>query len=85
MRAEKENDHMMEMLRAWYEYYSATGFVPSYAELAKLTEIGSKSTVHRYLALLSDAGYIKRQPGSPRAVQLTAKGREYLEGVTVSD
>ncbi|MBQ0836077.1 hypothetical protein KBP51_06295 [Lactiplantibacillus pentosus] len=85
MRAQRNHEMRDTILRAWYEYYQASGIGPSYKELMTLTEIGSTSTIHRYISMLAEADLIRYQPGKPRTVTLTTAGREYLEGMVVHD
>lgn len=85
MKKEKTYKMMDTIFRDWYEYYKARGIGPSYKELMTLTGIGSTSTIHKYIRMLADAGYIQYQPGKSRTVMITDVGRSYLEGQVASD
>ena len=49
------------------------GLPPSVREICSATGIKSTSTVHAYLRLLEDEGYISRQSGLNRAIRLTGE------------
>lgn len=46
------------------------GYPPSVREIGKAVGLKSSSTVHGYLAKLEEAGFIKRDPTKPRAIDI---------------
>lgn len=47
------------------------GYPPSVREIGKLVGLRSSSTVHGYLNSLEEKGYIRRNPSTPRAIEIT--------------
>lgn len=46
------------------------GYPPSVREIGDAVGLSSPSTVHSHLSSLADAGYIKRDPTKPRAIEV---------------
>jgi repressor LexA len=54
------------------EYFEQHGYPPTVREIGDAVGLASPSTVHAHLANLERAGFLKRDPTKPRALQLTA-------------
>lgn len=52
------------------EQVACHNYPPSVREIGKALGINSTATVHAYLDILNEKGYIKRQPSKPRAIKL---------------
>lgn len=46
------------------------GFPPSVREIGEAVGLASSSTVHAHLNILQDAGYLRRDPSKPRAIEV---------------
>jgi repressor LexA len=53
------------------EYVDRHGYPPTVREIGERVGLASPSTVHAHLANLERAGYLKRDPTKPRALELT--------------
>lgn len=51
------------------------GYPPSVREIGEAVGLNSPSTVHSHLSSLVKAGYLRRDPSKPRAIEVTAPGR----------
>jgi repressor LexA len=47
------------------------GYAPSYREIAQKLELSSVATVAEYISVLEQKGYLKKEGGSARSLQLT--------------
>lgn len=47
------------------------GYPPSVREIGNAVGLRSSSTVHGYLSTLEEKGYIRRNPSTPRAIEIT--------------
>jgi repressor LexA len=56
-------------------YVDQHGYPPTVREIGEAVGLASPSTVHAHLANLERAGYVKRDPTKPRALELLARGR----------
>ncbi len=56
------------------DYVDGHGYPPTVREIGEAVGLASPSTVHAHLANLERAGYLRRDPTKPRALELT--GRE---------
>lgn len=56
-------------------YLDAHGYPPTVREIGEAVGLASPSTVHAHLANLERAGFIKRDPTKPRALELTDRHR----------
>jgi repressor LexA len=70
-----------EVLSFLAAHIKAHGFAPSYEEIARALNMGSKSGVHHILRQLDERGHIRRLPGRARAIEIirqpvAAKGAE---------
>jgi repressor LexA len=53
------------------DYVDRHGYPPTVREIGEQVGLASPSTVHAHLANLERAGYLKRDPAKPRALELT--------------
>jgi repressor LexA len=58
------------------EYVDAHGYPPTVREIGERVGLASPSTVHAHLANLERAGYLRRDPTKPRALELLQHRRE---------
>jgi len=57
------------------EYVDVHGYPPTVREIGDHVGLASPSTVHAHLANLERAGYLRRDPTKPRALELTGRRR----------
>ncbi|HEU4449477.1 MAG TPA: transcriptional repressor LexA [Gaiellaceae bacterium] len=65
------------------EFVDAHGYPPTVREIGEKVGLASPSTVHAHLANLERAGYLRRDPTKPRALELTRRERA-AAGASVS-
>ncbi len=65
------------------EFVDAHGYPPTVREIGEQVGLASPSTVHAHLANLERAGYLRRDPTKPRALELTRRERA-AAGASVS-
>lgn len=58
------------------EYARRHGYPPTVREIGAEVGLASPSTVHVHLAKLEQAGYVRRDPAKPRALELVGRSRE---------
>ncbi len=58
------------------EYVEQHGYPPTVREIGERVGLASPSTVHAHLANLERAGYLRRDPTKPRALELTGLRRQ---------
>ena len=75
----------IQLLKCIYQYTAAFGWAPSVEEIGLKVGFTSKATVFKRLEKLEESGFIKRMKNTPRALSLTATGREVATGVSQSD
>jgi repressor LexA len=56
------------------EYVDDHGYPPTVREIGEAVGLASPSTVHAHLANLERAGYLRRDPTKPRALEVTGRG-----------
>jgi repressor LexA len=56
-------------------YADRHGYPPTVREIGEAVGLASPSTVHAHLANLERAGYLRRDPTKPRALELARRGR----------
>ena len=56
-------------------YTDGHGYPPTVREIGEAVGLASPSTVHAHLANLERAGYLRRDPTKPRALELTRRER----------
>ncbi len=57
------------------EYVKRHGYPPTVREIGDAVGLASPSTVHAHLANLERAGYLRRDPTKPRALELVGRSR----------
>jgi repressor LexA len=57
------------------EYVDGHGYPPTVREIGEKVGLASPSTVHAHLANLERAGYLRRDPTKPRALELVGRDR----------
>ena len=60
------------------DYVDRHGYPPTVREIGERVGLASPSTVHAHLANLERAGFLKRDPTKPRALELTGLRRQEL-------
>ena len=73
----------LSVLRAAAELSAAKGWAPSLQEITDAVGLSARSNVLQHMRALEAAGLLERGAG-PRAVRVTAAGRELLGGFGVS-
>jgi repressor LexA len=63
------------------EYVELHGYPPTVREIGERVGLASPSTVHAHLANLERAGYLRRDPTKPRALELTGLRRHDVQAV----
>jgi repressor LexA len=63
------------------EYVDEHGYPPTVREIGERVGLASPSTVHAHLANLERAGYLRRDPTKPRALELVGRERPAAEAV----
>lgn len=58
------------------EYVDRHGYPPTVREIGEKVGLASPSTVHAHLANLERAGFLRRDPTKPRALELVGRRRE---------
>ena len=58
------------------DYVDRHGYPPTVREIGTAVGLASPSTVHAHLANLERAGYLRRDPTKPRALELTGRDAE---------
>jgi repressor LexA len=61
------------------EYVDGHGYPPTVREIGEQVGLASPSTVHAHLANLERAGYLRRDPTKPRALELVGRERPSAE------
>ena len=66
-------------------YADRHGYPPTVREIGEAVGLASPSTVHAHLANLERAGYLRRDPTKPRALELVGRERPAAEPATVGE
>lgn len=71
-RSDREplSDRQRQVLDFLSETVNDRGYPPSVREICEAVGLSSPSTVHSHLSSLVDAGYIRRDPSKPRAIEI---------------
>jgi len=65
------------------EYVDRHGYPPTVREIGEAVGLASPSTVHAHLANLERAGFLKRDPTKPRALELVGRERREAPAATL--
>src|SRR5262245_22052592 len=68
-------ERQQEIWNFLVEYVDGHGYPPTVREIGEQVGLASPSTVHAHLANLERAGYLRRDPTKPRALELTGLRR----------
>ena len=74
------SDRQRQILELIMSTVADRGYPPSVREIGEAVGLSSPSTVHSHLSALAKAGYIRRDPSKPRAIEVIDRG-----DATVSD
>jgi repressor LexA len=66
-------DRQREIWDYLVEYVDAHGYPPTVREIGEAVGLASPSTVHAHLANLERAGFLRRDPTKPRALELVGR------------
>ena len=64
------SDRQKKILSYITDHITDYGYPPTIREIASATGLSSSATVHAHLSKLEKTGYIKREKGSPRTIEL---------------
>ncbi len=73
-------DRQREIYDYVVAYVDEHGYPPTVREIGEKVGLASPSTVHAHLANLERAGYIRRDPTKPRALELLGRERPAADG-----
>jgi repressor LexA len=73
-------DRQREIYEYVVAYVDEHGYPPTVREIGGEVGLASPSTVHAHLANLERAGYIRRDPTTPRALELLGRDRPASDG-----
>jgi repressor LexA len=73
-------DRQREIYEYVVAYVDEHGYPPTVREIGEEVGLASPSTVHAHLANLERAGYIRRDPTKPRALELLGRERPAADG-----
>jgi repressor LexA len=68
-------ERQQEIYEFVVEYVDEHGYPPTVREIGERVGLASPSTVHAHLANLERAGYLRRDPTKPRALELVGRER----------
>ena len=74
-------ERQQEIYEFVVEYVDGHGYPPTVREIGERVGLASPSTVHAHLANLERAGYLRRDPTKPRALELVGRERPAAEAV----
>jgi repressor LexA len=69
-------ERQQEIWQYLVEYVDGHGYPPTVREIGDAVGLASPSTVHAHLANLERAGFLRRDPTKPRAIELVGRRRE---------
>lgn len=70
MSPTEPTDRQREILDLIMETVQRRGYPPSVREIGEAVGLSSPSTVHSHLSALVEAGYLRRDPSKPRAIEV---------------
>lgn len=68
----------LSVLEYIYKTVNAQGYPPTVREIGSAIGLSSTSTVHGHIDRLQKNGFLEKDPTKPRALEITALGREAL-------
>lgn len=71
MQVEDITERQREILELIVRTVRDRGYPPSVREIGEAVGLSSPSTVHSHLSALVKAGYLRRDPSKPRAIEVT--------------
>jgi repressor LexA len=71
------SDRQREILDLITSTVQRRGYPPSVREIGEAVGLSSPSTVHSHLSALVEAGFLRRDPTKPRAIEVVDPGDEY--------
>lgn len=74
MERKQLTDRQQEILTYILDQVDKRGYPPSVREIGEAVGLSSPSTVHSHLSALVKAGYIRRDPTKPRAIEVIDPG-----------
>jgi repressor LexA len=79
------SDRQREIYDFLTTYVDRHGYPPTVREIGEAVGLASPSTVHAHLANLERAGYVRRDPTKPRALELVGRERPAAEPALVGE
>lgn len=76
MQVEDVTERQREILELIAQTVRERGYPPSVREIGEAVGLSSPSTVHSHLSALVKAGYLRRDPTKPRAIEVTVEDSE---------
>jgi repressor LexA len=70
------SDRQRQILELILSTVEQRGYPPSVREIGEAVGLSSPSTVHSHLSSLEAAGYLRRDPSKPRAIEVVDDGRQ---------
>jgi repressor LexA len=70
------SDRQRQILELILSTVEQRGYPPSVREIGEAVGLSSPSTVHSHLSALESAGYLRRDPSKPRAIEVMDDGRQ---------
>jgi repressor LexA len=70
------SDRQRQILELILSTVEQRGYPPSVREIGEAVGLSSPSTVHSHLSALEEAGYLRRDPSKPRAIEVVDSGRD---------
>ena len=75
MAADEISSRQRDILELIIRTVRERGYPPSVREIGEAVGLNSPSTVHSHLSALVKAGYLRRDPSKPRAIEVTAPAK----------
>lgn len=79
MARDEISTRQREILNLILDTVQERGYPPSVREIGEAIGLSSPSTVHSHLSTLVKAGYLRRDPSKPRAIEVTHPGRNVTD------
>jgi len=82
MATKKLTDKQQEVLKYLESEILRKGYPPSVREICQAVHLSSTSSVHAHLNTLEELGYIRRDPGNSRAIEILDEEFEMVKAST---